>query len=229
VAGLGDEGAGEGTEPSGGEHGADADRAQTQVARHVQDVDREEHPAEQVGGGGASGEDPQERVGEHRPQSLADVRRDAGPLTRCGGRRLGDSYGQEEQRRRDVRDGVDENRERRADQLDEHAAGARAHDLRDRCRHLELAIALDQSIAVDQRRQIGEVGHVEQHGQRAGRERDRVQQLDSQHPEPARERDDEQERRATQVRGDHHRSPPAPIHPHTREEADEQGGRRLGR
>ena len=56
-------------------------------------------------------------MGEYRPQSLSDRSGDAGPLTGRGGRRLHDADGQEEQRRHDVRDGVDEDRKRRTDQL----------------------------------------------------------------------------------------------------------------
>ena len=86
---------------------------------------------------------------------------------RAGPCRLGLADQEQRDRRDDIRDRVDEHRERRADDLDQPAREARAADLRERRAGRELAVALDDAVDTDQRRDVGGIRGVEEHAQTA--------------------------------------------------------------
>ena len=59
--------------------------------------------------------------------------------------------------------------------MDEQTAEPRAADLRSRAADLELRVAVDEPLALDERRQIRLIGDVEEDGERAGEEADDVE------------------------------------------------------
>ena len=71
----------------------------------------------------------------------------------------------EQQRRGEERDGVDGDGDRRGQDLDEEAADAEGHELGGGAARRQRAVRLDQPLALDDRRQVGVVGGVEERRQ----------------------------------------------------------------
>jgi hypothetical protein len=124
---------------------------------------------------------------------------------------------------------LNEHRVGRREGLDEQPADARAGDLADRLAALQLGVAFDQQLPVDELGQVGLVGHVEEHGADAGAERDHIQLPDGQDPQELRERDRSQQRRAEQVVDNEHPAEPHPVHPRAGRQPDDQERGRLAR
>ena len=82
---------------------------------------------------------------------------------------LGLADTEQEQTRADEADGVEEHGVRGGEELDEHAAEPRAADLRGRAADLELRVAVDDLLALDERRQVRLVRDVEEDLERARR------------------------------------------------------------
>ena len=77
-------------------------------------------------------------------------------------------------------DGVRDDGERRADDPDEPTAEGRAGGLGDGPADLQLGVALQDLVALQEARQVAHVGHVEEDGQHPVHEADHVQLLDGQ-------------------------------------------------
>jgi hypothetical protein len=225
-----DDRAGQEADVTGGEHQADGGRPQAQLAHHVEDHDGVHDRVEQVGGGGAGGDGPQQAVAEHVAEPLGHLPpHRAAPLV--GRRALGGGLAAadhpDEGRGQGEAERVREHRHRRRDQVDQHAGQAGSGDLRAGPADLQLGVALEQLVGLHQRRQVGLVGDVEEDGEHAGDEADRVQLADGEGVELVGDRDRQQRGRAPQVAGDQHRPAAQPVHPDARRQADEHEGGEL--
>ena len=115
-----------------------------------------------------------------------------------------------------------------AHQLDQGARETRAADLGERRARRELAVAVDDAIDADQRRDVGGIGSIEQRAQASLEERHEIQLLHPQDARGVRDRDREQEQRPERVRADQERPAPKPVDPGPREEPDEQDRQAAG-
>ena len=79
----------------------------------------------------------------------------------------------EQHGRREERDGVDGDGDRRGQDLDEEAADAEGQELRRRSARGEGAVGIDELVALDDRRQVGVVGGVEERREEGRRGRRR--------------------------------------------------------
>ena len=175
-------------------------------------------------GAGAAGEREraQDRVAPEHGQPFADLGPGAGLRLGWRWRRLLVA----DQRQRDGRDeegdGVDRDRDRRGQELDQPTGQAEAGHLGDRVGRLQAGVGLDQRLAPDQRRQVGPVGDVEEGRQDADQQRDQVELLDAERAEQRRDGDREGQQEAPKVGPDHDRAPPQPVDPDAGEQADQQ-------
>ena len=99
------------------------------------------------------------------------------------------------------------------DELDEEAGDGRSGDRRGGARQLELRVSLHQLVAMDEAREIGLVGDVEEDLERASQERDDVDLPDRQPPREESDRDRREERGAREVGADEDRAPSHPVDP----------------
>ena len=195
------------------------------LADEVEDQDRPADVAEQVERPRAGGDAAQVPVRDDvadarasflphaRPLALGGIVRDRSGLTATNET--------DEERGSKVAQRVEGDRERRADELDEEAGDGRPGDRRGRARELELRVALDQLVALDDARQVRLVGDVEEDLERARQEGDNVD-LDEREPVAEEgDRDGCQERRARDVGTDEDRPAPHPIDPHARRQREE--------
>jgi hypothetical protein len=120
-------------------------------------------------------------------------------------RRLRPADPEHEDGRHDEAERVEEDRERRADEADQDARQPWPGDLRRGARDLELRVALDELVALDERRQVALVGDVEEDGQAAGDEADDVQLPDRQCVEGECDRDRDEGGGAAKVADDEDR------------------------
>ena len=148
----GQDGADEGAHAAGGEDEADLGGAEAEIVGHVEHVDGQESPAEEGGGGAATGEGAQERVGNHGPEPFGDGRDHLGSMDGAIDRRLLRLDLADQDRGEHKRDGVDRNRGRRGDERDQAAAEAGAGNLGEGGAGLQLPVALEQVVAADKRR-----------------------------------------------------------------------------
>ena len=148
------------------------------VALAIQDEDRGQEEIEEVDRAGAEQAAAQKRVSEQVPEALGEPGR--GP--RLGPLDLGLLHARAAQREggEDERAGVDEQRDRRAERLDEEPGDARAGDVRERPRRHELPLRLDVLRPVHERDHEVDVGEVEADGECTDGERDREQLPDGQ-------------------------------------------------
>jgi len=128
-------------------------------------------------------------------------------------RRLGPPDEEHEERRYDERDRVEEDRDRRGDDPDEVAGDARPSDLRGRLADLELRVALDELVALDDRRQVALVGDIEEHRQRSRDEGHDIELPDRQGAEQVGDRDRDEGEGPAQVARDHDRAAAEAIDP----------------
>ena len=117
---------------------------------------------------------------------------------------------------------VDGDGDRGGHELHQCAGNARARDLRHRATHLQLAVALDQVVAVDQRRQVRLVGDVEEHREDAGQQAHQVELLDAQRAEQGGDRNRAEQERAAEVGEDQDGSAPQTVDPDAGEQAEQQ-------
>ena len=115
------------------------------------------------------------------------------------------------------------------DRTDQEAGDARTGDLGGRAADLELRVALEDVLAVDQRRQVRLVGDVEEDGQAAVDEADQVQLPDGQRAEGGGDRDRQQRGRPAQVADDQDRPPAHAVDPHAGGQADQDERQELDR
>ena len=99
--------------------------------------------------------------------------------------------------RDDVADGVDDDRVGRGERGDQAAGHARPRDLRERDRELQLRVALDQILPLDERGQVRLVRDVEEDGEDPDHELHDEQLPDREHAERVGDRD----RREQHARG----------------------------
>ena len=95
------------------------------------------------------------------------------------GRRLRPADEEQEQDGADIARDVEEDRDRRAEELAQEARDAGPDEARRRHRELELRVALDQPVALDDARQVRLVGDVEEDLEAADGEGDDVQLPDA--------------------------------------------------
>ena len=112
-----------------------------------------------------------------------------------------------------------EHGDRPAEHLHEPAGDAEAGELRHARGRRELAVALDQLVARDERRQVRLVRHVEEDRQRCRAQRDGVQLSDRERVERVGDRDRREQRRSSEIGGDHHRATAQPVDPDARRNA----------
>ena len=158
------------------------------------------------------------RPGPGRPRRIAGV-----PL------RLALADPEDEPAGRDEAERVEQDRERRAEQADQSAAERLAEDLGGRAADLELRVALDQVVRLEDRRQERLVGDVEEDGQGAVDEADDEQLPDRQHPELVGDRDRQERDRSAEVAEDEDQAPRQAIDPRAGREREQQERQELDR
>ena len=136
---------------------------------------------------------------------------------------------EDEQPRQQEAHGVREDRQRRRHQADQPAAEGRTGALRDRPRRLELAVAVDELVALDERRQVRLVRHVEEDRQRPDHEADHVHLPHRQDAERVRDRDRREHGRPTEVAGDEDGPATEPIDPGAGGQAEQDERQELDR
>ena len=155
-------------------------------------------------------------------EPLADLGQDRLAVLGLGRRRLLVADRAEKQGRREVGHRVDRDGDRRGQDLDEEAADPEGHELGGGPARGEGAVRVDEALALDDRRQVGVVGGIEE-----GRQ-DRRQ---SGHDEQLRERQDaerEGDRHRPEQDGpsevgpDEDRPPPQPIDPGAGDEPEDE-------
>ena len=122
-------------------------------------------------------------------------------------------------------DRVDEDRVWGCEELDEATAHARAADLSRRAADLELRVALDDLVALDERRDVRHVRDVEEDGADPDEEPDDEELSQRQDVGDVRDRDRREQRSAPEVARDEDRSARQPVDPDTcrkREEDERQ-------
>ena len=108
--------------------------------------------------------------------------------------------------------------------LHQEAADPERHEFRGRPTGRQRRVGLDQPVALDDRRQVGVVGRVEERREDRGQPGHDQQLPEGQDAERERERDRTQERRPPQVRPDEHGPSPQPVHPRARDEPEDERG-----
>ena len=92
---------------------------------------------------------------------------------------------------------------------------------------MHLGVAFQQSAMRHQGGQVGEIGDVEENGQRPDQEGDRIELVQGQEVEQGRNWDRGQHHGPSDVAGDHHRPPPDPVQPGPRQQREEDEGEPL--
>ncbi len=190
-------------------------------------VDRVQHAVERsrdVGDHRSCRDRQQDRVATHELESLDDL---AADRSRCRSNRpcgLGRPDQEQAHRRERERHRVDEQRERRAHCLDERTGQARPADLRQRRARRQLAVALDDPVDPDQRRDVRRISGVEQGAQARLDERDDVELLHAQDPGHVGDRDRQQEQRPQRVGPDQERPASHPVGPCPGDQPHEEHG-----
>ncbi len=191
----------------------------------LDEIDRVQNAVERAGDVGDDGsqDDREEHpMAADQLESLGDLLPDRRRRRPSGAWRLRRADQQQRDGRDHERDGIHEDRERCADELDQAAGDAGAADLGDRRAGRELAVPLDDAIHADQGRDVRGVRRAEQGAEAALEEHDEVELL---HPQGARrvgDRNRKQEERPGRVRADQERPPSDPVDPRAGEEPDEQ-------
>ena len=149
------------------------------------------------------------------------------PASCFGLRRLGLADPEDEQRRAEEADGVEDDRNGRAQQVDEDARQDPDRRAARRAADLQLRVPLDELVPVDERRQIRLVGNVEEDGRDPDEEAHCKELPDRQRIECVRDRDRDQEPRARKISEDENRTTRQTIDPHSRRQADEDEREKL--
>jgi hypothetical protein len=128
----------------------------------------------------------------------------------------------EQERRSDIADCIAQDRDRRAQRLNQQAADGRADDLRRRrCRFL-LGVGIQQPAFLDQSRHIGLVRRIEDERAGGHQEYDDEQMHQRKRTRPGRERNGRQQPGAHQVGRDQEWSPPHAIDQDAGRQAEQQ-------
>ena len=209
-------------------------RGQVPLLGQVQDEDRAGHVAEEVGRAGRRGDRAQPAMVEDVAEADGDVLADGllRPVDRLVvllHRRLRAPDPEHEHRRHEVADRVDHHRERRLQHPDQEARDARAQDLGRGLGDLELGVALDELVALHDRRQVALPRDVEEHREAAVGEADDVQLPDGQGVEVERDRDGRDRDRPAEVADDQDRPPAQPVDPDPRRQAEQDERQELDR
>src|SRR5207248_7319443 len=138
---------------------------------------------------GAGGDVLEERVREDVPQSLAQLLAHARRRVVAWRRLLVLADAEDEEGGADEADGVEGDRGRCPERVDDDAGEARAAELRRGATDLEFRVAVDQLSALDERREVRLVRDVEEDGRDADEEADAVELPDRQVAEPVGDRD----------------------------------------
>ncbi len=117
-------------------------------------------------------ERPQGPVVANESEPVADLVEDGLAILDLRWRRLHVADAHEQDRRHDVRHGVDQDRDRAGHGLDEDPAQPESRELRDRTTGREGAVGLHEPLALDHGRQVGVVRRVEERGEDRGQRRD---------------------------------------------------------
>ena len=149
------------------------------------------------------------------------VRRDGAPAA------LADR--QDQASRTEVADGIDKDCHGRGEEPDDPTAERLAKDLGRRLADLQLGIALDELVALQDRRQVGLIGDVEEDRHQPVHEPDDVQLPDRQAAQRIGDRDRHEHRGTTEVADD--KDPPfrEAIDPHARRQREQEEGQELDR
>ena len=140
-------------------------------------------------------------------QSLGDLGAGAAPVSaRLLGSRLGLLDEEDGQAGHGEAGRVDQDGERRTDQLDQPTGQARPGHLGGRLAGGQLAVAVGELVSLDQHRQVRLVGHVEEHRQHAGHEGHQVELAEGQATELVGDRDREQGHEPAGIGHHQHRS-----------------------
>ena len=124
-------------------------------------------------------------------------------------------------------DSVDHDSERCAEDADEDAGGGRAQALRRRSSDLELRVALDELVALDDRGQIALIRDVEEDAEAAGDEGDDIQLPDRQRVEGERDRDRQECDRTPQIAHDEDGTSTEAVDPDAGRQAEEHEWKEL--
>src|SRR6266545_4992819 len=187
----------------------------------VEQEQREEGEVEEVDG---------RRRGERVAQQVAAPdeasARDEVALLGLLGRRLDSPDAAEEKRRSDERDGVYQERSRSREELDEQAADAGPSDEGERAAAVGQLIGFDIALTRNERGEEGGIGDGEEHAERSGQERDRIQLLDREDVQRVGQGDGCERGGPPEVGGDHRLAPTTtPVDPGAeveREHSDER-------
>ena len=190
-----------------------------------QDQDGAADVAEEVGRAGRRRDRAQPLVPGHVAQAPGNLLAHRGPWTGRFvvrfDRWLGAPDPEDEDRREHEAQRIEEDRDRGLQDPDEDAGRARAEDLGRRAGDLQLRVALDKLVAIDDRWQVALVGDIEEDGQAAGHEPDDVQLPDCQSAEHIGDRDGDQGDGPAEVADDQDGPTREPIHPHAGRQAQE--------
>ena len=145
----------------------------------------------------------------------------------CLGRGLRRPDEQQQQDGADIARGIEDDRDRGAYELGEETRDAGSDEAGGRHRHLELRVALDQPIALDNAGQVRLVGHVEEDLEAADREGDDVQLPEREPAGQERHRDRRKQHRAPDVGADQDRPAPHAVDPHPGGDGEQDEGQEL--
>ena len=210
------------TLPSG-EHDPDHPGGELELSHEVDEDDRERDVREEVGRAGATRLRAEVRVPEDEAKACFQLRPDARlfAFCRCGDGRLRLPDAKDEETRGDEADRVDKDRVWGCEELDEAAAHARAADLSRRAADLELRVALDDLLSLDERRDVRHVRDVEEDGAYPDEESDDEELRQRQDVGDVRDRDRREQCCAPEVAADEDRTPREPIDPHPGRQGEE--------
>ena len=197
---------------------------ESELINGEQDPDSPEDAPQRRHGHLGKRECPDDRVARDDRQTLAYLAEDRLAVRFGRWRRFPPPDRTEQQGRDDERDGVDEDRDRGAQQLDEEAADPESRELGGRARCRERAVRAHELVAPDDRREVCVVGGVEERAEDCDHECDEQQVGEGQPSADGRDRDRHEQHRPTEVRPDHHRTTPQPIDPGAHDQPEHQRG-----
>jgi hypothetical protein len=122
-----------------------------------------------------------------------------------------------------------QDRQRSGGRLHERSGRGRAGDPGDLPAQRHLAVALDEALPTDKRREASGVGHVGDHGERADQEGQRIKQFQAQQSKQGCEGDRGQHQPLPEVGGDEERASGQPVDPRPGGQAEQQQRQRLRR
>ena len=155
-------------------------------------------------------------------QADPDLGQDGFAVLGFGRRRLGLADRPEQDRRHEVGHRVDGDGDRRREDLDEEPADPEGHELGGGSARGEGAVRVDQALALDDRRQVGVVGGIEERRQDRGQPGDHQELRERQDAERERDRHGTEQDRPTEVRPDEDRPSPQPVDPGAGDEPEDE-------